>query len=90
VKIEEIGKDAKPYRSWWNNILKNGSIKKYANIIRKILNSNLSLNYKMGQVDGYAVIVKLKNLKNVKVMGSLARYIFERTISISTHSLFKK
>ena len=36
----------------------------------------------MGQADGYAVIVKLKNLKNVKVMGSLARYIFERTISI--------
>jgi hypothetical protein len=36
----------------------------------------------MGPVDGYAVIVKLKNLTNVKVMGSLTHYIFERTISI--------
>jgi hypothetical protein len=36
----------------------------------------------MGPVDGYAVIIKLKNLINIKVMGSLTRYIFERTISI--------
>src|SRR5215204_3158912 len=36
-----------------------------------ILNSNLSLNCKVCPVGGYAVIVRLKNLKNVKVMGSL-------------------
>jgi hypothetical protein len=44
----------------------------------------------MGQVDGFAVIVKLKEIKNRKSNGIfVTRYIFERTISILTRSLFK-